>query len=300
MKLSCVIAMLALQLSAGILWATPPAAPGQESTGRLSIYNFHEDEYLDIVYKEGGKYRPEALKEISRLMRSRGDGTERPVDPRLIELIDQIQHHFGAETVELISGYRSPSYNRSLSLGGRGVASESLHMRAQAADIHLDEIREEELFNYAKKLGVGGAGIYPRFAFVHVDVGPPRTWQEGRAQSRVLVGTQNNPNSSWSMLTDKDIYARGEALSSKITNGDYRKGRLVKNVWIERFRRGKWSDQTRLEEKPSVVSLEPNEATEYGWRIPDEQPFGKYRLVIFTSKDFSIPPVYSNEFYIKH
>lgn len=272
---------------------------GVRGDGRISLFNYHEGEYLDVVYREGARYIPQALKKIAHLLKSRGDGTEHAIDVRLIELIAHIQDHFGAETVEVISGYRSPSYNKSLALEGHGVASESLHTRGMAADIHLDEVHEEEVFDYVKKLGLGGVGLYPRFAFVHVDVGPPRTWMEAQALVREPVGTENNPNPAWAALTDKDVYTRGETIKVAITNMGYRRQRLVKNVWTERFRRGEWTNEAKLGEM-GEAHLSQGKSSECRFLIPEDFPFGKYRLVIFTTKDFSVPPAYSNEFYVKH
>jgi len=293
-----------IAFSAIILLAA--SAPGAEKglapkrgDGKVAISNYHEKEYREIVYREGGRYLPEGMKEIERIFRSRGDGSTHPIDPRLVELIDLIEDHFEAETVELISGYRSPNYNRQLKQSGRGVASESLHTKGVAADIHLDEVTEEELFEFAKSLGRGGAGIYPRYNFVHVDTGPVRSWREPTAKKRVLLGTENNPNPAWSAVTDKNEYRRGETVTARITNNDYGKLRLVKNVWTERYRKGCWCDRTKLEKKPKSASVKTGESIDYSWEIPEDKPHGKYRLVIFTSKDFSIPPAYSNEFFVK-
>lgn len=275
----------------------PPSV--QRGDGRLAISNYHEKEYREILYRDKGRYLPEGMKQMESILRSRGDGSSHPIDPRLMELIDLIQDYFGAETVEIISGYRSPSYNRALKMGGRGVASESLHTKGLAADIHLDEVTEEELFAFAKLLGRGGVGIYPRFNFVHVDVGPVRSWREAPAKERVLLGTENNPNPAWAVLTDKNEYAGGETVEVAITNNDYRKLKLIKNVWMERYRKGEWCEQAKLENKPESVSIGKGESSAYAWAIPGDHPYGKYRFVIFTSKDFSVPPAFSNEFYVK-
>ena len=298
-RLEIIGLFLVLFLAAPSLFAQNPP-PRPRGDGRIAISNYHEKEVREVVYREGNRLRPEGVREIERLFRSRGDGAEHPIDLRLIELLDAIQDHFGAETVELISGYRSPAYNRSLKLEGRGVASESLHMQGLAADIHLDEITEEALFAYATSLRAGGVGIYPRYSFVHVDVGPAtRTWREAAPAERILVGTENNQNPAWSAVTDRNEYARGETVQTAITNNDYRGQKLLMNVWIERYRKGQWGDQVKLVEKAASASLDPGAASAFAWTIPDDWPFGKYRLAIFASKDFSLPPISSNEFYVK-
>lgn len=279
------------------LFVTSTAFAGGD--GKIAIFNYHENEYTEIIYQNNGKIVPDAIKQIEKIFRSRGGGATHVINPRLLELLDTIQDHFGAQTIELISGYRSPTYNRSLKMEGREVASESLHMQGLAADIHLDEVTEEDIFNYAKSLGIGGVGIYPRYGFVHVDVGPPRAWQEANAKDRILIGTENNPNPVWSAITDRNNYMRDEELEVLITNNDYKDQRLIKNIWLEHFSKGQWGEQKQLTDKPDSKPLVPNGQINFKWQIPSDAIFGKYRLVIFANKDFSVPPAYSNEFYIK-
>lgn len=269
-----------------------------KNDGRLGVYSYHLREYAEVIYKDRGRYLPEGIKQLNHIFRSR-DGKERRVDIRVIELVDHLQDHFGAETVELISGYRSPEYNRELAMEGRQVASESLHLQGLAADIHLDEVREDEIFDYVRKLGIGGAGLYPRYLFVHVDVGSPRTWKGAVDDKRLLLGTENNPNLAWSAVTDKNIYARGEVLNVEVTNNDYAKQKPAINFWVERFRKGVWGEQVKVKVDGESKTLALGEEAKFSWQVPDDYGYGKYRLAIFASKDFSVAPVISNEFYVK-
>ncbi|MFH1830904.1 MAG: DUF882 domain-containing protein [Pseudomonadota bacterium] len=267
--------------------------------GRIAIFNYHEKDYLEITYREDNKYNQDALKKIDYIMRSRMDGKTYKIDVQLIELLDHLQDHFEAETVELISGYRSPGYNSTLIENGRGAASESLHKKGLAGDIHLDEVSEETLFDYLKGLKVGGVGFYPIFAFVHADIGPHRTWMGAKPKQRVLMGTENNLNAAWTAVTDKNAYAPGSEAQIKITNNDYDTLKFIKNVWYERFRKGDWRERKNLLKEKKTTKLRVGEYTTFTWNVPEDQGLGKYRLVFFTSKDFGIPPVYSNEFYIR-
>jgi hypothetical protein len=214
--------------------------------------------------------------------------------------MDHLQDHFGAETVEVISGFRSQDFNEMLRVSGRGAASESLHKKGMAVDLHIDEVSEEAVFEYVKKVGVGGAGFYPRYAFVHADVGPRRTWQEERPAERVLVGTDNNPNPAWTAITDRNVYRPGETVSVVVTNNGYERIKFSKNIWYERFRKGDWRERENLLKEKRSVKLDTGETVDYSWKTPADQGLGKYRLVFFTSRDFKIPPVYSNEFYIRN
>ncbi|MBT3181537.1 MAG: YcbK family protein [Deltaproteobacteria bacterium] len=271
----------------------------KKGDGRLSLFSYHLKEYIEVEYRNDGKYDKEALAKIENVFRSR-DGKSHKIDINLIEMLDQIQDHFNAETVEIISGYRSKAFNNMLRADGRGAASESLHTKGLAADIHLDEIHEEELFDYAKSLKIGGAGLYPRYAFIHVDTGPVRTWGEKAWPKRILVGTENNPNLTWTAVTDKNIYDRGNSLDVVITNNGYEKQKFTtKSMWLERFKKGRWSEHERIQVRGGGKRLNVGEKTNVGWTIPHTQSYGKYRLVIFPNKSKGDSPMYSNEFYIK-
>lgn len=267
--------------------------------GRLAIFSYHTKDYVEATYRAGGKYDREAIKAIEYAMRSRGDDKTHMIDIGVIELMDHLQDHFGAETIEVISGYRSGEFNELLRENGVAAASESLHIKGKAVDLHIDEVSEEAVFNYVKGLRVGGVGYYPRNAFVHADVGPHRTWKKEQPKKRVLVGTDNNPNAAWTAITDKNVYRPGETVSVVITNNNYEKMKFSKNVWYERFRKGDWRERENLLKEKRFAKLDVGETADYSWKISADQGLGKYRLVFFTSKDFSIPPVYSNEFYIR-
>jgi uncharacterized protein YcbK (DUF882 family) len=49
-------------------------------------------------------------------------------------------------------------------------------MQGRAIDIRLPGIDLARLRDTAVRLGRGGVGYYPASDFVHVDVGPLRTW----------------------------------------------------------------------------------------------------------------------------
>lgn len=116
---------------------------------------------------------------------------------------------------------------------------------------------------------------------------------------RALAGTENNPNMTWIAVTDRDSYAHGETLLVKVTNSGYKRQRFLKNVWIENFIGRRWTEQLKIKAGGRSRSLAAGNSAEFSWTIPEDQAYGKYRLVIFTSRDFSVPPVFSNEFYVR-
>src|SRR5579885_2922894 len=154
------------------------ALAAESGDGTLNLYTYYLKGGVRIQYRDGDRLLPDALKKIEKLFRSRDSEQEMPIDSRLIELIDQIEDHFGVRQVEIISGFRSSAFNTELKATGHNVANESFHTKGMAADIHLDEINEKTWRDYALSLGKGGVGFYPSLDFVHVDVGPVRTWGE--------------------------------------------------------------------------------------------------------------------------
>ncbi len=60
---------------------------------------------------------------------------------------------------------------------GPQVARKSQHMEGKALDLRLIDVSLTGLHALALSLQGGGVGFYPDSDFIHVDVGPVRTWQ---------------------------------------------------------------------------------------------------------------------------
>ncbi len=144
--------------------------------GILTIFNTHSDELETVKYKSApGEYLKDGLAELNRLLRCRNAGEETDMSLELIELVANIQDHFSADRIDVISGYRSPAFNANLRSRGHKVARESLHMQGMAMDIKIPGVSIKSIRDYAKSLKSGGVGYYAG-RFVHVDVGPVRYW----------------------------------------------------------------------------------------------------------------------------
>ena len=93
------------------------------------------------------------------------------IDSALVELLERIREHF-SKPVTITSAYRTPAHNAK-----SGGAKFSQHLYGRAADIRVQGISVEQVYDYADKLlaGRGGVGIYPpglgrSNGWVHVDV----------------------------------------------------------------------------------------------------------------------------------
>jgi uncharacterized protein YcbK (DUF882 family) len=147
---------------------------------RLHFYHTHTGERLDVVYRRGDQYIPEALDELDHYLRDHRTGDVRHFDPRLFDLLHDLTASLGDSggEIDVICGYRTPWSNEFLRTRNphTGVAQHSLHMQAEAIDIRLLGIPTSELRDAALRLHRGGVGYYRSSDFVHVDVGRVRHW----------------------------------------------------------------------------------------------------------------------------
>jgi uncharacterized protein YcbK (DUF882 family) len=147
---------------------------------RLRFYHTHTGKRLDVVYRRGDQYIPEALDELDDYLRDHRTRDVRHFDPRLFDLLYDLTASLrdsGGE-IDVICGYRTPWSNEFLRTRSAhtGVAQHSLHMQAEAIDIRLPGIPTSKLRDAALRLRRGGVGYYRSSDFVHVDVGRVRHW----------------------------------------------------------------------------------------------------------------------------
>ena len=145
---------------------------------RLGFYHTHTGEHLDVVYRRGPVFLPEAMKKLDIFLRDHRTGEVHHFDPRLFDLLSELVLAAGRPNAEIdvVCGYRTPRSNDFLRTHTSGVASQSLHMQAEAIDIRLPGIKTSKVRDIALTLGRGGVGYYPGSDFVHVDVGRVRRW----------------------------------------------------------------------------------------------------------------------------
>src|SRR5271169_498127 len=147
---------------------------------RLRFYHTHTRERLDIIYRRGDSYVPEALDTLDNFLRDHRTGDVRHFDPRLFDLLYDLTASLGDSggEIDVICGYRTPWSNEFLRMRNphTGVAQHSLHMQAEAIDIRLPGILTSDLRDAALRLHRGGVGYYRASDFVHVDVGRVRHW----------------------------------------------------------------------------------------------------------------------------
>ncbi len=274
------------------------ADAGDGGNGTISLYTYYHKERRAVTYLEGDKVRPEGVREIERLFRTRDSESEHPVDLKLLKLLDQIEDHFGVRQIEIICGYRSEEFNKALKKAGHNVANESFHVKGMAADIHLDEITEEALRDYALSLKAGGVGFYANLDMVHVDVGPVRTWGEA-GQRKAWIGEKNEAFPLTATVTPtRTLNQSLESLT--LEPGPGANVYIKPDIAIELFDGGEWKNQGVI----TVDLWACDRPLTSPQKIPLKElgdfrklPFGKFRFRVEACDGKSSQ--YSNEYYFK-
>ena len=155
---------------------------------QLRLQNLHTGESLDIVYRIGDTYIPEALDKLDYFLRDHNTNDVISYDPKEFDVLHSVMQrlHRPNGVIDIVCGYRTPETNEALrdASPNSGVAEHSQHMEGHAIDIRVPGVSTARLRNAALSLHEGGVGYYPVSHFVHVDVGPVRQWTFGRTTRR--------------------------------------------------------------------------------------------------------------------
>ena len=144
---------------------------------RLKMYSGRTGESVDTIYWIEGDYIDEAIQQISYFMRDWRTDEVKRIDTRTIDIMAAAHNILDvSEPYMLLSGYRTPATNAMLRRRSSGVARNSLHMQAQAADLRLASRSVRQMANAASSCNAGGVGKYSSSDFVHMDCGPVRNW----------------------------------------------------------------------------------------------------------------------------
>ena len=173
-----------IKISTGFLAAAVLPAPAMalartaaKPDRRLSFYNTHTRETLEVCYCSHAEYDPDALERINYILRDHRTGDIQPIDTDLLDILFRVSAKVGTQKpFHIISGYRSPATNAMLRRTTSGVAKTSFHTKGRAIDIRLPGYDTRRLRQLCIKLRTGGVGYYAKSNFVHLDTGPIRSW----------------------------------------------------------------------------------------------------------------------------
>ena len=142
-------------------WHAPPdenlaLTPEGRPVLALEMINTGERVELSPLRDDGG-FTPEDLERASHALRDPRSDAECPTDERLLDLAYQLELHFQAKVLRIISAFRSP----------RG--KHSRHGAGRAFDLVVPGTSDDEVARFARSLGFVGVGLYTRSGFVHLD-----------------------------------------------------------------------------------------------------------------------------------
>ncbi|RXH54386.1 exported protein [Granulicella sibirica] len=164
---------------AGLLPDDAEDVPLEGLQYELKLAHAQTGEMIDVVYRIGDTYIPEALTQLDLFLRDSHNQEVNAYDPRTFDLLHTMLAKLGRTNgvVDILSGYRSQETNDALRASGTTNAAEhSQHISAKAIDLRVLGVPAVLLRDAALSLGVGGVGYYPKSQFVHVDTGPVREW----------------------------------------------------------------------------------------------------------------------------
>jgi uncharacterized protein YcbK (DUF882 family) len=179
----------ALLLAAGACLLLPIRAGAEPPPGRrIRLKNVNTGETFDGHYRDADGPIPAAITDLAVLLRDHHANKVGPVAVATLDFLADVLDAVGQSSAQILSAYRTPETNARLAARQFGVAENSQHLLGHALDIALDA-RLAEAETAARRMDRGGVGWYPRSRFIHLDSGPPRSWQmDGIGLDNLLTG----------------------------------------------------------------------------------------------------------------
>ncbi len=144
----------------------------------LRFFHTHTGERLDVVYRIGDQYIPEALDQLDHFLRDHRTGDIHHYDPRLFDLLNDLTASVGRARRRAARDLRlshaleqrvSPySHGRRCSAQPAYGSGGHRHSAAWPEDFRVSRCRTGA--------ASGGVGYYAKSDFIHVDVGRVRRW----------------------------------------------------------------------------------------------------------------------------
>ncbi len=201
-----------LALSALLSIASSSQEAGAQIGERsITLYNIHSKETKTFVFKRGGKYVEEGLKQANWMLRDWRRNETTQMDPALVDLLWEIHRELGSKApIHIISGYRSRATNEMLRKTVGGQASQSRHILGKAADVHFPDVPLKNLRYSALIHERGGVGYYPTSSipFVHLDTDRVRSWPRLPRHELALLfpsGTTKHMPADGGHITKADV-----------------------------------------------------------------------------------------------
>jgi hypothetical protein len=133
----------------------------------------------------------------------KGTGSVR-INEAALDKLQALRDRLGKPLI-LTSAYRSPEHNRRV-----GGAKNSQHMRGIAFDVRMDNHDPHEFEAAARAVGFTGFGYYPKSGFMHIDIGPARSWGKPWPMT-VTTWPEEPPRQPESVREDRQVQAAAGA-----------------------------------------------------------------------------------------
>jgi zinc D-Ala-D-Ala carboxypeptidase len=133
----------------------------------------------------------------------RGTG-QLKLHPEAMDKLQALRDRLGKPLI-IRSAYRSPKHNRAV-----GGAKASKHMDGTAFDIAMANHDPAAFEAAARAVGFLGFGHYPRSGFMHIDLGPARTWGE-QFLARPVPFAQEVPSAREVLAESRTLKGAGTA-----------------------------------------------------------------------------------------
>lgn len=153
-------------------------AAGAKFEERLNLYNMHTGESFNQVFWAEGKFIPDAIQGLNKILRDWRTDEVTDMCPSLFILLNNIYRKIDAsKPIHIISGYRCEKTNAGLRKKSKGVAKKSKHLTGHAIDFSIPGKPLKTLRNAALTFKAGGVGYYPARGFIHCDIrNKPTQW----------------------------------------------------------------------------------------------------------------------------
>lgn len=167
-------------------WHQPvgtPAPTDEHGRPQLVLEILNTGERLTApAHRDDGCFRAYDLDRLAHALRDTRTQDEFPIDPAVADLVYQVQTHFKAGAIRVVSAYRT-----------RKATGQSNHGRGRALDIVVPGAKDEDVAAFVRSRGFVGVGTYPTSGFLHIDVRPQSYYwidQSGPGQPNRERGTQ--------------------------------------------------------------------------------------------------------------
>jgi len=159
-------------------WPPPGWTKGFPSRRWVNVVFAPTGERFKDFYVDDGVYSTDAITRFSWTCRDFRANEWKLFDPRLLDLLFVLHWKYCKDEINILSGYRTPQTNRLAENPQQfeGEQANSLHAEAKALDIHLPNVDKDAVALDLRNVLYGGLGMYPHRDFLHVDMGPVRSW----------------------------------------------------------------------------------------------------------------------------